>query len=61
LEAKADVEGGTVALVWLVGALEYARAQGQSRIVDYLETIADDVVFETEMVARRASLLSRVK
>jgi len=61
LEAKAGVEGDTVELVWLVNALEYTRARGQSNIVDYLETIADDVVFQAEMVARRASLLSRVK
>jgi hypothetical protein len=60
LETKAAVEGDAGALVWLVSALEYTRAQGQSKVVDYLETIADDVVFEAEMSARRVSLLSRV-
>jgi hypothetical protein len=58
LETKAGLEGDTVASVWLVGALEYARVRGQSKLVDYLETIADDVAFEAEMAARRASLLS---
>jgi hypothetical protein len=61
LERKAGVEGDAVALVWLVSALEYARAQRRSKIVDYLETVADDVVFETEMAARRVSLLSRAR
>ena len=50
----------TVTLEWLVKSLELARSQGQTEIVDHLETIAADMVFEMEMAARRASLLSRV-
>lgn len=42
-----------VDLAWLVEGLEQSRAQGQTRLVDYLETIADDVVFEMESAARR--------
>ena len=42
-----------VDLAWLVEALEQSHAQGQTRLVDYLETIADDVVFEMESAARR--------
>lgn len=61
MEAKASVEGDAVALAWLVSALDYTRSRGQSKMVDYLETIADDVVFETEMATRRASLLSGVR
>jgi hypothetical protein len=60
LEPQTDLDDDTATLAWLVGALEQARSQGQTRIVDHLETIADDVVFEMEMIARRASLLSRV-
>jgi hypothetical protein len=60
LEWKVGVNNDTAALAWLVSALEQARRQGQTRLVDYLETIADDVVFEVEMVARRASLLSKL-
>ena len=41
-------------------ALEYACAQGQNKNL-YLETIADDVVFETEMAARVSSQLRRVR
>jgi hypothetical protein len=48
-------------LAWLVGTLEQAHSQEQTRVVDYLEAIADDVVFEMEMAARRASLLSKAK
>ena len=60
LEFRTEVDDDTAALAWLVSALEYARAQGKTKLVDYLETVADDVVFEVEMVARRASLLSRL-
>jgi hypothetical protein len=61
LETKAGVEGDAVALGWLVSALDYARARGQSQSVEYLETIVDDVLFETEMAARRTALLSGMK
>ncbi len=42
----------TVALVWLVGALEQARTQGQTKLVGYLEVVLEDVVFEMESAAR---------
>ena len=54
------MDNDTATLGWLVEALEQARSQGQTEIVDHLETIAADMVFEMEMAARRASLLSRV-
>ena len=54
------MDNDSATLGWLVEALEQARSQGQTEIVDYLETIAADMVFEMEMAARRASLLSRV-
>ena len=60
METQTDLDDDSAPLAWLVGALEQARSQGQTRIVDHLETIADDVVFEMEVIARRASLLSRV-
>ncbi len=40
-------------LTWLVRALEYARTREQTKLVDYLEIIADDVVFEMEFAARK--------
>ena len=57
---KANMDNDTATLGWLVEALEQARSQGQTEIVDHLETIAADMVFEMERAARRASLLSRV-
>ena len=44
----------------MVSALAQARTQGQLQLVDYFETIADDAVFEMEVAARRASLLSKM-
>ena len=58
MELTSSVNDGTLA--WLVRALEQARRQGQTKLVDCLETIADDVVFEMELAARRASLLSKM-
>ena len=60
MELKGGVDDHTAALAWLVSALAQARRQGQTKLVDCLETIADDVVFEMEMAARRASLLSKM-
>ena len=60
MELKTNMDDDTATLAWLVGALEQARSQGQTKIVDCLETIAEDVVFEMEMAARRASVGSRV-
>ena len=47
----------TATLAWLVSALEHTRSRGQTKLVGYLEEVADDVVFEVEMAARRASLV----
>jgi hypothetical protein len=60
LERKSGVDLDTAALAWLVSALEQARTRSQVKLVDYLETIADEVVFEVEMAARRVSLLSKL-
>ncbi len=35
--------------------MEYARAQGQDKLVGYLEAVMEDVVFEMELAARKAS------
>jgi hypothetical protein len=51
LKPGADTEQATLA--WLVEALEHARSRGQTKLVGYLEEVADDVVFEVEAAARR--------
>ena len=55
LKPRADTEQATLA--WLVEAMEHARSRGQTKVVAYLEEVANDVVFETEMAARRTSLV----
>lgn len=52
---NADTRNAT--LQWLVTALEYTRSRGQTKVVGYLEEVADDLVFEAEMAARRTSLV----
>jgi hypothetical protein len=41
-----DTEKAT--LEWLVEALVQARSGGQTKLVGYLEAVADEVVFEVE-------------
>lgn len=48
---KADSEQAT--LEWLATALDYTRSRNQSKVVGYLEEIADEVEFEVEAPARR--------
>jgi len=55
LTQEADSE--TATLEWLVTALQYTRSNGQTKVVGYLEEVADDVVFEVEMEIRRTSLV----
>ncbi len=47
------VDNETATLAWLASALEIARRQEQTKLVGYLEAVADDVVFEMESAARR--------
>ena len=47
---RADTDTATWA--WLVSALEQARGQDQTKLVAYLEAVADDVAFEVELAAR---------
>ena len=53
LDVPIGVDTETATLAWLVSALEQARSQGHVRLVDYLEAVADDIVFELESAARR--------
>ena len=53
MELAAGTHGGTVDVAWLMRALEHTRSQGQDRVVEHLEAIVDDVVFEMESAARR--------
>ena len=57
------VDNETAALAWLMGALEQARAQSQTKLVGYLEVILEDVVFEMESAARsrRMGISSRTR
>ena len=53
LDVRTGADTETATLGWLVEALKCTRANGQTRVVDYLEAVLDDVVFEMESVARR--------
>jgi hypothetical protein len=52
-----SVESDVVALAWVTFAFEYALKQNQTRLVPYLIDVSEELVFEMEMAARRASLL----
>ncbi len=55
LEQATGTHDGTAFLTWLDRALEHARTQDQTKLVDYLEIIADDMIFEMEFAARNSS------
>ena len=56
LDSMLGADTDTATLAWLASALEHARSQGQEKVVDYLEAIADDVLFEIESAARRPAV-----
>ena len=56
-DLRPDVDSETATLAWLVEALEHARSRGQTKVVGYLEEVADEVVFEVELVASRTSFV----
>jgi hypothetical protein len=41
-----------VCLVWLEGALQQLRSEGQTKVVSYLEAVLEEIVFETKMAPR---------
>ncbi len=51
--ATGAADGTAMDLSWLMGALELARAQDQTKALGYLEAIADDVMFEMESSANK--------
>ena len=53
MKVPLGVDTDTATLAWLVEALEYARTQGQTKVLGYLEAVLDDAVFEMEMAARQ--------
>jgi hypothetical protein len=53
LDVRTGADTETATLGWLVEALEYTRANGQTRVVDYLEAVLDDLAFEMESASPR--------
>jgi len=55
LDVPLGADNKTTTLAWLISALEQARTtQEQSKAVGYLDAVADEVLFEMEMAARRS-------
>ncbi len=53
LNVRTGADTETATLGWLVESLEYARANGQTRVVGCLAAVLDDVLFEMESASRR--------
>jgi hypothetical protein len=41
-----------VCLAWLTGALQQLRSEGRTKVVDYLEAVLEEVVFEAKMAPK---------
>ena len=52
-DIAASVGDEGVSVAWLEDALERAHAHGQMKALAYLEAIEEDVVFVTEVAAKR--------
>ncbi len=62
LDVPIGASTDTATLACLVSALEQTRREGQSKVVVYLEDVADDVVvFEMESAARRREYMESHK
>jgi hypothetical protein len=57
LEQATITHENSATQTWLTEELEYARSNGQTKIVGYLEAVLDDAVFEEGIAARTASVL----
>jgi hypothetical protein len=60
VELTLKERGELVDLFWLASALDHVRSLNQTDVVDYLQSVADDLIFETKMAAHKAALLSRL-
>lgn len=58
LELTREIDTETATLAWLVSALEHARTRGHAPLIDYLDAVVEDVVFEMESAARRGEYIS---
>jgi hypothetical protein len=56
LDSVLDGDTETATLEWLVSALDHARSRGQTKLVGYLEEVADEVVFEVEAARERGHM-----
>ena len=50
-----------VSLAWLEGALQRLRPEGEKKVVDYLEAVLEEIVFETKMSTRPSGLTFRTE
>jgi hypothetical protein len=51
------VESDVFALAWVIDAFEYVLEHNQTKLIPYLIEVSEELVFEMEMAAYRASLL----
>jgi hypothetical protein len=54
------LESDMATQAWVIGAFEYVLEHNQTRLVPYLIEVSEELVFEMEMGAYRASLLPKL-
>jgi hypothetical protein len=50
-----------VSLAWLEDAFQRLRPEGEKKVVDYLEAVLEEIVFETKMSTRPSGLTFRTE
>jgi hypothetical protein len=50
-----------VSLAWLEDVFQRLRPEGEKKVVDYLEAVLEEIVFETKMSTRPSGLTFRTE
>ena len=60
MDSMVSVDSDMVTLAWVTGAFEYVLKHNQTKLIPYLIEVSEELVFEMEMAAYRASLLPQL-
>jgi hypothetical protein len=59
MDSMVSVDSDVVTLAWVIDAFEYVLKHNHTKLIPYLIEISEELAFEMEMAAYRASLLTQ--
>jgi hypothetical protein len=60
MDSMVSVDSDMVTLAWVTSAFKYVLKHNQTKLIPYLIEVSEELVFEMEMAAYRASLLPQL-